>query len=59
MKKEEMKKENLELVKQAVINEYGIKDELATVAAKAALEGVGRSLIASADRLLKLKEDNK
>lgn len=54
-----MKEENLELVKQAIINEYGIKDELATVVAKAALEGVGKSLIALADRLLKLEEDNK
>lgn len=54
-----MKKENLELVKQAIINEYGISDELATVAAKAALEGVGKSLIALADKLLELEEDNK
>lgn len=56
---EEVKEENLELVKQAITNEYGIKDELATVVAKAALEGVGRSLAMLADRLLKLEEDNK
>lgn len=34
-----MKEENLELVKQAIINEYGISGELATFAAKAAWGG--------------------
>ena len=52
-----MKKENIELVKQAIINEYGISSELATFAAKAALEGVGKSLIALADKLVKPKEN--
>lgn len=54
-----MKKENIELVKQAIINEFGISDELATFAAKAALEGVRRSLIALVNGLVKPKEDNK
>lgn len=54
-----MKKENVELVKQAIINEYEIGGELATLAAKAALEGVGKSLVALAYRLVKSKEDNK
>ena len=52
-----MKEGNIGLVKQAIINEYGISDELATIAAKAALEGVGKSLIALANKLVKPKED--
>lgn len=54
-----MKEENVGMVKQAIINEYRISDELATFAAKAALEGVGKSLIMLADKLVKSKEDNK
>lgn len=52
-----MKEGNIGLVKQAIINEFGISDELATFAAKAALEGVRNSLIMLADKLVKPKEE--
>ena len=52
-----MKKENLDMVKQAMINEYGVNNELATLLAESALEGAGRALIALANKVVKLKED--
>lgn len=57
-----MKKENINMVKQAIIDEYEIDDELATYVAEVALEGVGKSLLTSlialTDKLMKSKEEN-
>lgn len=52
-----MKKENLDLVKQAIVNEYEIGDAMATPVAEAALEAVREALVVLLTKqLAKLKE---
>lgn len=53
-----MRPENLEKIKEAVMDEYGISNELAMFCAEAAANGVHQALLETADRLFKGKKDD-
>lgn len=54
-----MKQENINKVAEALMDEFGIGEKLATFAAKSAIEGVGKALIALANKVAEIPQEEK